>query len=194
MNCDCFFLSRVKHNFSVWLRTGSNPSDFNRFRSDTGKDIIWWITNNYLPVWLMDPSSLTNLNPSLVSKGWIIDRKLVNCETTITLSSGASSLMRINSLIAAFTLLLLKLYSMLSSFLSVSADTLFSSSSSSIGSVASKSSVFFTSPLHKGHSGGFVVCITLSIHSRQYIWEHSVMTGDLKSSKQMLQSSVTPSL
>ena len=27
----------VIHNFSVWLRTGSNPQDINRFRSHTGK-------------------------------------------------------------------------------------------------------------------------------------------------------------
>ena len=28
------------HNFSVWLRTGSNPVDINRFPSDIGKYIL----------------------------------------------------------------------------------------------------------------------------------------------------------
>ena len=28
------------HGFSVWLRTGSDPADINRFESQTGKEII----------------------------------------------------------------------------------------------------------------------------------------------------------
>ena len=28
----------IKHDFSVWLRTGSNPADINRFRSHTRND------------------------------------------------------------------------------------------------------------------------------------------------------------
>ena len=34
------------HNFSVWLRTGSNPADSNRFRSHTGKSFRIWDLHN----------------------------------------------------------------------------------------------------------------------------------------------------
>ncbi len=33
------FVSRDIHAFSVWLRTGSNPADSNRFRSHTGNSL-----------------------------------------------------------------------------------------------------------------------------------------------------------
>ena len=38
------------HDFSVWLRIGSNPVDINRFRSQTGKyyKILTGIAFNYI--------------------------------------------------------------------------------------------------------------------------------------------------
>ena len=33
---NCLYFDAI-HDFSVWLRTGSNPTDSNRFRSHTGK-------------------------------------------------------------------------------------------------------------------------------------------------------------
>ena len=32
--------------FLVWLRTGSNPAGINRFRSHTGKTLLWNVPNN----------------------------------------------------------------------------------------------------------------------------------------------------
>ena len=34
------YSQKTGYNFSVWLRTGSNPADNNRFRSDTVKNIM----------------------------------------------------------------------------------------------------------------------------------------------------------
>ena len=36
------------HDISVWLRTDSNPADVNRFRSHTGKDILFNLFGTYL--------------------------------------------------------------------------------------------------------------------------------------------------
>ena len=36
---DCLYYNSKQH-FSVWLRTGSNPADINRFRSHTGKVLL----------------------------------------------------------------------------------------------------------------------------------------------------------
>ena len=43
-----FVIRGAIHDFSVCLRTGSNPADINRFRSDTGKGF------KYLPKVLID--------------------------------------------------------------------------------------------------------------------------------------------
>ena len=36
------------HNFSVWLRTGSNPADCNRFRSQTENYFIKSLSQNHI--------------------------------------------------------------------------------------------------------------------------------------------------
>ena len=36
---NCLYYDGI-HNFSVWLRTGSNPADISRFRIHTGKKFI----------------------------------------------------------------------------------------------------------------------------------------------------------
>ena len=44
---NCLYYDAI-HDFSVWLRTGSNPADISWFRSDTGKDLSATITDRYL--------------------------------------------------------------------------------------------------------------------------------------------------
>ena len=39
----CILIYDALHDFSVWLRIGSNPEDINRFESHTGKDIDVYI-------------------------------------------------------------------------------------------------------------------------------------------------------
>ena len=45
----CLLFDAV-HDFSVWLRTGSNPVDSNRFRSHTDQSLkIWlWMKKNVI--------------------------------------------------------------------------------------------------------------------------------------------------
>ena len=52
---NCLFYDTI-HDISVWMRTGSNPADINRFRSDTGnrfipvrQKICWFVQRKIFP-------------------------------------------------------------------------------------------------------------------------------------------------
>ena len=84
--------------------------------------VCFWnrVTTSVRSMWDIVPSRRTNLKPFSVRRGWNMDRKLVNWETTIILSSGSASRIRSISFIAALTLLLLSLNSILSNFFRIS--------------------------------------------------------------------------
>ena len=47
-------LDFIKHDFLVWLRTGSNPPDFNQLRNQNGivfplLNLVYENTSNYAP-------------------------------------------------------------------------------------------------------------------------------------------------
>ena len=46
------FIVNNIHDFSEWLRTCSNPTDVNRFRSDTGKNIFRPIQEDFVELCL----------------------------------------------------------------------------------------------------------------------------------------------
>ena len=78
-------LIRFIHDFSVWLRIGSNPADINRFRSHNGIIVLkysliyfWWKINTFLLFQVVDVTYLTS---------WPWERKNTKISTLILITA-----------------------------------------------------------------------------------------------------------